>query len=243
VSTQPLSPRTIYLSAVTGSDRAFPLGPSLVSRAAIAARGLARTCVAYYREPLSWLALVVTSVILCYGGGAAMFWFHAEHLGEGGPNIPWYVHWLLDSTFGFLVLTPALALILPIAALVARSTAALSARAVPAIYALLAGVAFAVVTTPGPVAHDLVVGRGTWIAGQVTRLWGDPTALPTPVHHYSLLAKLTQQLGFGLPVYLVLMALAVLVIRSVAVRSGTARAELAHAELAHAEPVRAESAT
>src|SRR3954447_18486053 len=110
VSTQQLNPRTVYLPAGTGPDRAVPARPSLVSQAMTAGPEFARSCVSYYREPLSWLALGVTSVILCYGGGAAMFWFHSEHLGEGGPNIPWYVHWLLDSTFGFLVLTPALVL-------------------------------------------------------------------------------------------------------------------------------------
>jgi hypothetical protein len=220
VSTQQLNPRTIYLPAMPGSDRAVPAGPSLVSRALAAGREFARSCAGYYREPLSWLALGITSVILCFGGGAAMFWFHAEHLGEGGPNIPWYVHWLLDSTFGFLVLTPALVLILPLASLVAGSTAGrLAPRAVPAAHAVVAGVVFALVTTPGPVAHDLVVGRGTWVAAQVTRLWGEPGAPLTPVHHYSLLAKLTQQLGFGLPVYVALMVLAVLVIRSIAARS------------------------
>src|SRR5262245_33067014 len=220
VSTQQLNPRTIYLPEISGPDRAVPAGPSLVSRALAATREFVRASAAYYREPLSWLALGITSVILCFGGGLAMFWFHAEHLGEGGPNIPWYVHWLLDSTFGFLVLTPALALILPLASLVADSTAGrLAPRAVPAAYALIAGAAFAIVTTPGPIAHDLVVGRGTWIAGQATRLWGDPGAALTPVHHYSLLAKLTQQFGYGLPVYVVLMALAVLMIRSIAVRA------------------------
>src|SRR5262249_54009038 len=143
-----------------------------------------------------------------------------EHLGEGGPNIPWYVHWLLDSTFGFLVLTPALLVILPLASLLAGSTAGrLAPRAVPAAFAVTAGVVFAIVTTPGPVAHDLVVGRGPWIAGQVPRFWGEPGAALTPVPHYSLLAKLTQQLGFGLPVYVLLMGLAVLVVRSIAVRS------------------------
>jgi len=224
VSTQQLSPRTIYLPAATGPDRAVPAGPTLASRALAAGREFARACVSYYREPLSWLALGVTSVILCYGGGAAMFWFHSEHLGEGGPNIPWYVHWLLDSTFGFLALTPALVLILPLASLVVGSTAGrLAPRAVPAAFAVLAGVVFAFVTTPGPVAHDLFVGRGTWIATQATQLWGQPGVPLTPVHHYSLLAKMTQQLGFGLPVYVILMGLAVLVIRSIAVRSAAGR--------------------
>lgn len=220
MSTQQLNPRTIYLPEVSGADRDAPVGPSLLSRALAAGRDFARACVSYYREPLSWLALGITSVILCYGGGAAMFWFHAEHLGEGGPNIPWYVHWLLDSTFGFLALTPALVLILPLASLLAGSTAGrLAPRAVPAAFAVLAGVVFAIATIPGPVAHDLFVGRGTWIAGEATRLWGAPGAPLTPVHHYSLLAKMTQQLGFGLPVYVALMGLAVLIVRSIAVRS------------------------
>jgi hypothetical protein len=211
-------------SADSGLRRIDASATPLPTRALAGLRNLAQTCAAYYRDPLSWLALGITSVILCYGGGAAMFWYHAEHLGEGGPNIPWHVHWLLDSTFGFLVLTPALALILPVAGLIARSTAGrLAPRTIPAAHAALTGVAFALVTTPGPIAHDLVVGRGTWVATQATTLFGEPGAPPAPSHEYSLLATLALQLGYGLPVYLALVGLAVLVIRSFAVRTALRR--------------------
>jgi integral membrane sensor domain MASE1 len=169
----------------------------------------------YYRDRLSWLALAVTAVMMCYVGGAVMFWYHAEYLGEGGPAIPWYVHWMLDSTFGFLVLTPALFLMIPAASWAATALSRrLGGNSVHALYAALLGTAFAVLATPGPVAHDLVVGRGTYVAGVVTGWFGDPGALPHPAHHYPLLAKLTQQFGFGLPLYVVLAYLSVILVQT-----------------------------
>jgi hypothetical protein len=141
---------------------------------------------------------------MCYVGGGLMFWFHAVYLGELGPNISWYEHWLLDSSIGFLALTPALAIIMPIAA-----AAALRSHhrrgLVPWLYAAVGGLLFALVATPGPLAHDTVVGRGTWLANTATELVGDPTAPLAAKHDYPLLADLTQQLGFGLVVYTALM--------------------------------------
>ncbi len=169
----------------------------------------------YYRDRLSWLALAVTSVMMCYVGGAVMFWYHAEYLGEGGPAIPWYVHWALDSTFAFVVLTPALFLMIPAASWAATTLAKrLGGHWLLGAYAAVLGFAFAVLATPGPVAHDLVVGRGTYVAGVVTGWFGDPGALPHPAHHYPLLAKLTQQLGFGLPLYPLLAYLAAILVQT-----------------------------
>jgi hypothetical protein len=175
--------------------------------------------ISYYRDPLSWVALIVTSVMLCYIGGGAMFWFHAQYLGEGGPAISWQIHWLLDSTVGFLALTPALALLLPLAIWATTGTVGrLRPSAVPLSFAVLVGTAFAMLTVPGPVAHDRLVGRGTWLADQVTRWIGDPTAPATPHTHYGWLADLTQQLGFGLPLYVVLTALSVVLLRMTGMR-------------------------
>lgn len=194
-----ISPRTVFVprrpaDPVTPARR--PVDPRTRSTAAL------RGVVDFYRDPLSWVALLVTSVMLCYVAGAAMFWFHADYLGEGGPAIPWYAHWTLDSTFAFVCLAPAVALLLPLSTWVAANTAGrLWPAAVPGAFAVLLGVTFAVLTTPGPLAHDLLVGRGTWLAGQVTQWVGDPGAPPTPHHEYGLIAAFTQQFGFGLPLY------------------------------------------
>jgi hypothetical protein len=166
----------------------------------------------YYRDRLSWFVLAVTSVILCYLGGLVLFWYHAVQLGEGGPQISWYAHWLLDSTFAFVGLTPALALILPVSAWAAQTLAG-SQRMVPWLHAAVAAMLFAVVTTPGPIAHDLIVGRGTWVANRVTAMVGDPSAPLTPAKDYPPLVELAQQLGAAIPLYLVLMTLTVLMIR------------------------------
>lgn len=178
---------------------------------------LAKATLGYYREPFSWVVLLVTSAMLCYVGGGAMFWYHAEYLGEGGPAISWQYHWLLDSTFAFVVLTPALAVLLPLATwLTATTVGRLRPAAVPAGFAALLGVAFAVLTTPGPLAHNLLVGRGTWVADQVTAWVGDPSAPASPHQHHGVLAALTQQLGFGLPLYVSLACLTVVLLRSMA---------------------------
>jgi hypothetical protein len=162
--------------------------------------------------------------MLCYVGGGAMFWFHAVELGEGGPAISWYAHWLLDSTFGFIALTPALAVIIPLAAWVAGEIGAVRPRLLPWLYAIVAGAIFAVVTIPGPLAHDLIVGRGTWIANEATTLVGDSSKPLTPVSDYPVLASLTQQLGAAVPIYLGLSLVSVLLIRRlVGVRQATAR--------------------
>jgi hypothetical protein len=79
--------------------------------------------------------------------------------------------------------------------------------------AVICGPLSALATPPAPIAHHLWVGRGTWIATQVTRVIGDPTASLTPAHPYPVLAKLTQQLGAGIPVYVMLTAVSVMVIR------------------------------
>jgi hypothetical protein len=184
-------------------------------RPTVLARRAVREYAAFYRDKVAWLALAVTAVTLCYVGGGVMFWFHAVRLGEGGPAISWYAHWLLDSTFGLMGLTPVLFVLLPLATWAARALVGRSVpQLVPWLYAVICGSLFALATTPGPLAHDLLVGRGTWIATQLTRAIGDPTAPLTPAHPYPVLAKLTQQLGAGIPVYVALTLVSVVVIRA-----------------------------
>jgi hypothetical protein len=175
-------------------------------------REAAANIVGFYRDPLSWLVVGLTSVILCYFGGLLMFWYHAVHLGEGGPAISWYDHWILDSTVGFIALTPALVVILPLASWLAQSLATDQRRA-RWLFVAISGAVFAVITIPGPLAHNLLVGRGTWVAGRVTALVGNPAAPLTPSVHYPASELMAQQFRAGLPLYVLLMALAVMTIR------------------------------
>lgn len=209
---EPPDPRTVFRPAPETA-------PTATRQRLPQVRDLVGAVVAYYRDPFSWAALLVTSFLLCYVGGGAMFWFHSEYLGEGGPAISWQTHWLLDSTVGFVALTPALALILPLATWAATHTGRrLHPTAAPVTYAVLVGTAFAMLTVPGPIAHDLLVGRGTWLADRVTEWVGDPTAPLAPHQHFGWLAAITQQLGFGLPLYVALASLAVLLLRMTAMR-------------------------
>jgi hypothetical protein len=52
--------------------------------------------------------------------------------------------------------------------------------------------------------HDNFVGRGTWLANEITRMWGDGR-IPPPGHHYTVPVALSLQLAFALPVYIGLM--------------------------------------
>jgi hypothetical protein len=177
-------------------------------------RAIPQALRAFYRDRLSWLALMITSIVLCYGGGLAMFWFHAIELGEGGPAISWYTHWLLDSTVGFVALTPVLFVVIPLAVYWSGIVSELKRPAAAlATYVILAGGLFALATVPGPVVHNAFVGRGTWLADRVTEMIGDPSAPLTPAQEYSVSALLSQQLGAAVAIYLVLTLLSVLMIR------------------------------
>jgi hypothetical protein len=229
----PLSPRLMYDPAMTLTTPAAAIAgaePDVATAARPRLPSIRRPrealtgIVGFYRDPLSWLAVLLTSVILCYFGGLLMFWYHAEHLGEGGPAISWYTHWMLDSTVGFVALTPALVVILPLSSWVAQSLAADQRRA-RWLFVAFSGTAFALLTVPGPIAHNLLVGRGTWVANKVTQLAGNPSAGLTPSVKYPKPELMAQQFRAGLPLYLLLMALAVVAIRglmAVAQRFGAA---------------------
>jgi len=167
--------------------------------------------VTFYRDPLARLTLLGTSLLLCYVGGAAMFYVHAILFNEGGPAISPYLHWALDSTFGFIALTPVIAVLLPLTAWLVRGRPRW-------LFPVVFGVLFAVITTPGPLAHDLFVARGTPIAAFVTHHFGDPTLVMPPPTEYSALAKMTHQCVAGLPVYVVLSTVAFVCTRPLAAR-------------------------
>jgi hypothetical protein len=209
------SPRSVFDPATVGARFVMAEGGTA------SAKGRARAVIDYYRDPLAVLGFAVSAILLIYVGGAIMFWYHAVLLDEGGPAISWYSHWLLDSTFGFVGLTPALLLIMPLATIAATRASVLNPRAVPWIYSGLAGLLFALATVPGPIAHDMLVGRGTWLANQVTQAIGDPSAQLAPGAEYPTLIAMTLQLGFAIPIYMALTAVSVIAVRRlVALRRG-----------------------
>jgi hypothetical protein len=174
----------------------------------------------FYGQRIAWAALVMSAAILIYGGGALMFWYHSIYLGEGGPAISPWLHWFVDSTAGFVALVPALVLILPVAARHAWRHPGPEAGlgALRATYfALASGTLFALATVPGPVLHDNFVGRGTWFANQLTRLFGDGRTVPPP-HHFAAPVSMSLQLAFALPVYILLMWVSLMLVRQAARR-------------------------
>ncbi|HZM78167.1 MAG TPA: hypothetical protein VFC19_20795 [Candidatus Limnocylindrales bacterium] len=175
---------------------------SLAPASALSLRptAVAKLVFQYYRQPASWLVLVITSLMMIYIGGAAMFWFHAIYLGEGGPAISPVLHWFIDSTAA-LLLAPVLFIVLPLASRYARvGQQDLS----PHRFALFGGAVFAMATVPGPFVHNTFIGRGTYLADAVTRLWGDGRVVQ-PYTQYPFPIEAVLQVAFGLPLYIALM--------------------------------------
>lgn len=185
-------------------------------------QGAAHHIRAFYARPIAWVALIVTSVLLAYGGGAVMFWFHAVLRKEKGPPINNWYHWLFDSSLGFVVLTPALALIMP-AALAAVSRARHRSEAAKAtLYVLLVGVLFGITTGPGPFLHDLLAGRGKPLARLAVNIFGynaGVAAATAHVREHWIGAECLLQILVGVPVYSVIGLLALAIVRTIASRS------------------------
>ncbi len=175
---------------------------------------------AFYADPISWVGLVVCTALLTYGGGAVMFWFHAIYLGEGGPAISPWLHWLIDSSFGFVGLTPAIALILPVAAHVATATAGADGtnggrvRAVP--FAVVAGCLLALMVGPAPLFHDTFISQGTPLADKVTEMWGNGSSPTGEPYEAPMFIEMVQQIGIGVPTYIALTWLGVAAARGLA---------------------------
>lgn len=211
-------------SVSTASVPAPPAPRSARTLAATTAR-TARTVLSegrsYYSSGPARIRLVVLSAALTYGGGAAMFWLHAIVRGEQGPAIANVWHWLLDSTLGFVGLTPVLAVLLPLTAKVLNSRT----KAYAAIGAL-----FALVTAPGPILHNLIAGSGTPLATAATGFFGtDPGvaaahahAAATSAEAPSAISSVIAQVSFGLPVYIGLAVLAGTALHHLQTRTHTA---------------------
>jgi hypothetical protein len=202
-------------------------------------RALVRFYVDYYRTPLAWFGLLVTLLVVAYAGGAVLFVLHAVVLGELGPAISPGAHWLLDSTLGFVGFGPVVALIVPVAAWAAARLAG-AVRPLP--YALVGGLLFALAAGPGPIAHDLLVGRGTWLANRVTDLLGgDASAVHVHGDTVPQTLSIGSQLAVGVPTYVLLMWASLALVR-VALRHRSAVLS-ARAVLAGPEPAPAGSPT
>ena len=189
----------------------------VLDRAAGARKAAMQGIRAFYSRPLGWLALFVTSAILAYGGGGAMFWFHAIYRGEEGPPINDWWHWFFDSSLGFLALTPALFLILPLALAGVHAARLQGRRYAIAAYVVLVGVAFGVVTGPGPILHDTLVGRDAPLGKLAVDVFGrDPAVAARAAEEHSLLSDVLLQVAVGVPVYIAAGLIALGLVRAIA---------------------------
>jgi hypothetical protein len=185
-------------------------------------RGAAHGLGAFYARPVGWVALLVTSLFLSYGGGGVMFWFHAVYRGEDGPPIPDVWHWLFDSTLGFLALTPALFFIMPLALHLLGRTGMRGERLKAAAYVGLVGVLFGVVAGPGPLLHGALVGRESLLGRLALLIFGsDPgvAARNAEAVAHTPLSSVLLQLAVGVPVYIAFGLLALAAVRAIARRT------------------------
>lgn len=185
----------------------------------------------FYRDPLAWFGGLTSLLVLAYAGGAVMFVLHAVILGELGPAISPVAHWALDSTLGFVGLAPVVAVIVPIAAWLVRDGEAIPA----APYAAVGGTLFGLATAPAPIVHDLLVGRGTWLASRVTEVLGGPVAVGHHAHGDSTpqVLSIALQVAVGIPTYTLLLWLALHLVHAAVHQHRAlqqARAVLAHPE-------------
>lgn len=166
-------------------------------------RAIVQETAEYYADRRARRLLAVTSLLLTYGGGVVMFWFHALYRGEQGPAINDVAHWFLDSTLGFIALTPVIVFLIPAAERVAQSTGRRYRRVF--FYAVLVGGSFALVTGPGPALHNLVAGEGQPLANWATDLFGhdpDVAGRALTAEHRSHLTEGLLQVAIGIPVYI-----------------------------------------
>jgi hypothetical protein len=208
MSTLPTVAHSLFRPGTVADPRRTPPSPSVPDRGV---RGLVR---AFYRDSVAWTGLAFFSLVLTYLGGAVMFWFHALYLGEGGPAISPWLHWALDSSAGCIGLTIPIAVILPISAWVALDR---NGRINAGLFSLVGGVLLALTTAPAPLFHNNFLARGTWLAERITALVGsEQYAAPPDVHaHGSALFEMAQQVVAGIPTYVPLMFIALLVARGV----------------------------
>lgn len=188
-------------------DRTGTTGPAALLQRA---RAAVRETVGYYADRRARRLLAITAVALTYVGGIVMFWFHALYRGEQGPAINDVAHWFLDSTLGFVALSPVIFFLIPAAG---RLTLSMDPPRYLRVgfFALLVGVSFAFVTGPGPALHTLVAGEGKPLANWATDLFGQNAAVATRALTAEPRSHMTEgllQVAIGVPVYVLLSLLA-----------------------------------
>jgi hypothetical protein len=80
-------------------------------------------------------------------------------------------------------------------------------------YAMVGGVLFGLATAPGPILHDALVGRGTWVANHVTMLIGNAGAPTTPGTDIPHITSICWQVAVGTPTYMLLTGLSLWTVR------------------------------
>ena len=191
---------------------------SLPSRVATSARTWRRVLRAFYSRPLAYGAAVFVSATLAYAGGGIMFWLHAIYRGENGPPIAHWQHWLLDSTLGFVALTPVVFLLLPAVLWTLGWQGRKTDNVRVGGYVVVVGVLFALVTGPGPLLHNAIAGAGTPLANLATDVFGaDPQRLQQQADapERSAFTEGVLQVAVGVPVYSLLTLVSIGVVRRV----------------------------
>lgn len=169
---------------------------------------------AFYSRPLGWGAAICVSAMLSYVGGGLMYWLHAIYRGEQGPAIDHWQHWALDSTLGFVALTPIVFLLLP---LVLWSLRRSGGRVRVGLYVVMVGTLFALVTGPGPLLHNTLVGKDTPLADAATSVFGYDSEIAEHQAHTAERSAFTEgvlQVAVGIPAYSLLTLAAIMLVRA-----------------------------
>lgn len=173
---------------------------------------------AFYSRPLGWGAAIFVSAVLSFVGGGLMFWLHAIYRGEKGPAIDYWQHWLLDSSLGFVALTPVVLLLLPAVLWTLGRRGEGGGRVRVGLYVVVVGTLFALVTGPGPLLHNAIAGAGTPLANLATDVFGYDPDIEAQHHHAperSALSEGVLQVAVGVPAYSLLTLLSIFVVRKV----------------------------
>lgn len=171
----------------------------------------------FYSRTLGWGAALFVSATLSYVGGALMFWLHAVYRGERGPAIGHVQHWLLDSTLGFIALTPVVLLLLP-AVLWKVTWHGRRRDGIPVgLFVVVLGTLFALVTGPGPLMHNAVAGAGKPLANLATDVFGHDHEMAlrhADAPERSAFTEGVLQVAVGIPAYSLLTLGSVVVVRN-----------------------------
>jgi len=162
-----------------------------------------------------------------------MFWLHAIYRGEKGPSIGYWQHWLLDSTLGFIALTPVVFLLLPAALWTLSWQGKKPGGVRTGVYVVVVGTLFALVTGPGPLLHNAIAGAGKPLANLATDVFGHDHEIAmrhAEAPERSAFTEGVLQVVVGIPAYALLTLVSIGVVRTVVrgrrrdVEPGAARA-------------------